>query len=69
MKVRELISELQESDTGMEVQIRVNIDDPEFNDELDLSEWAGEYCNLTNEKSVLVEYGKLTLVADWQPLE
>jgi hypothetical protein len=69
----ELKEALDGYDDTLEVQVRVSIsDDADAADEASrtsLDEWSGEYCDVTDERSVLIEYAKLTIVADWQPPE
>jgi hypothetical protein len=66
MKLRELKEHLEGLDPEMEVQIRIYTPDVE-EDEMPLSEFIGEYCEVTDERNVSVEYGKLTIIGDWNP--
>jgi len=68
LKLKELLFHLDDfDDPEMEVQIRIWISPETEEDELPLSDFIGEYCQITGEKDILVEYGKLTIVADWTP--
>jgi hypothetical protein len=65
LTVRELLESISGYDPDMEVQVRIACSTDDATDEL-LAEWFGEYCEVTDERSVLVEYGKLTIIGDWE---
>jgi hypothetical protein len=68
VKVKELAAALDGYDPEMEVQIRINITDTSedvVSESMTVDELDGEYCAVTDERSVLVEYGKLTIIGDW----
>jgi hypothetical protein len=64
MKVKELLEALADYDQEMEVQVRVTpVDDGDYVGSV--NEFFGDYCDVTDERNILVEYGKLTIVADY----
>jgi hypothetical protein len=65
MKVGKLIFLLEDYDSEMEVQVRVSpATDGDYSEAVD--DFFGEYCEVTDERNILVEYGKLTIVADYE---
>jgi len=58
-------------DDSMELQIRINPANEQALEDIaieePLEEFFGEYCDVTDERSVLVENGKLTIIGDWLP--
>ena len=64
MYLKELLRLLDGYDPEMEVQVRVApATDGDYTGSVD--EFFGEYCEVTDERNILVEYGKLTIVADY----
>jgi len=64
MYLKELLRLLDGYDPEMEVQVRVApATDGDYIGSVD--EFFGEYCEVTDERNILVEYGKLTIVADY----
>jgi hypothetical protein len=64
MKVGKLIFLLEDYDSEMEIQVRVS---PATDGDYigSVNEFFGDYCEVTDERNILVEYGKLTIVADY----
>lgn len=69
VKVKELADAIDGYDPEMEVAVRVSpaTDDGDYSESLD--QFFGEYCEVTDERSVLVEYGKLVIVADYEEMD
>ena len=64
MYLKELLRLLDGYDPEMEVQVRVApATDGDYIGSVD--EFFGEYCEVTDERNIFVEYGKLTIVADY----
>jgi hypothetical protein len=66
VKVSELAAALDDYDQEMEVQVRIFAGDLVEEDDIRVSEFEGEYCTV-DEKGILIEHGKLTIIGDWNP--
>lgn len=68
MKLKELLEHLEGTDPEIEVVIRVAIPEPpeEYVDmsEADMCATDGDYLDITDERSITIEYGKLTIIGD-----
>lgn len=69
MLVRDLIDLLEGQDRGAEVVVRVNLEgatDSDSGESLieDLSDLDGEYLDVVDERSVLVENNRVVIIAD-----
>ena len=68
MYLKELLELLDGYDPEMEVQVRVA---PATDGDYigSVNEFFGEICHITDERNILVEYGNLMIVADFDGFE
>lgn len=66
MLVRDLIEQLERHDPGSEVVVRINLEEDEDGELLieDLQDLDGEYLDVVDERSVLVENNRVVIIAD-----
>lgn len=66
MKIKQLKELLDYWDDDTDVEIRIALEG-EDTFGTNLEEFFGEYCQITDERSVLFENGRLVIVGDWSP--
>jgi hypothetical protein len=65
MKLKEFLEEVEGIDPEIEIQIRIAPVDQMRDYPQPLEEFFGDYCEVSEAGNILIEYGKLIIIGDY----
>jgi hypothetical protein len=66
VQLKDFLKAMEGLDPEMEVVVRISVDD-ELNGDVTVDDIVGEYAQVTDDRNVMVEYGRLVVVGDLSP--